>query len=111
MRGRAREQPLDPGAQLGDAELAEQGVMALSKHKTPRAARLYVKRTERQRVRAAAKRRDFVDANETTTGVEMESAAQSRNGTNGSKNSVGDRWRSLRDCKDPTKPGNSALRD
>jgi hypothetical protein len=31
--------------ELGDAELAEQGVMALSGHKTPRAARLYVKRT------------------------------------------------------------------
>ena len=46
----------------GDAELAEQGVMALSGHKTPHAARLYVKRTERQRVRAAAKRRAWVEA-------------------------------------------------
>src|SRR5262245_11378911 len=52
---------------LCDAQLAEQGVMALSGHKTPRAARLYVKRTDYQRVRAAAQRRDFVDANETAT--------------------------------------------
>jgi hypothetical protein len=57
--------------ELGDAELAEQGVMALSGHKTPDAARLYVKRTERQRVRAAAKRRAWVDANEAHAKVEM----------------------------------------
>ena len=31
--------------ELGDAELAEQGVMALPGHKTPEAARLYVKPT------------------------------------------------------------------
>ena len=74
--------------ELGDAELAEQGVMALSGHKTPRAARLYVKRTELQRVRAAAKRRDFVDANETATGVEMKKGAQSRNRTKRSQKSV-----------------------
>lgn len=35
--------------ELGDAELAEQGVMALSGHKTPQAARLYVKRTAFER--------------------------------------------------------------
>ena len=74
--------------ELGDAELAEQGVMALSGHKTPRAARLYVKRTEHQRLRAAAKRRDFVDANESATRVEMEGGTKSRNGTNRSKKSV-----------------------
>lgn len=51
--------------ELGDAELAEQGVMALSGHKTPQAARLYVKRTERQRITAAMKRRQWVEANET----------------------------------------------
>src|SRR5262249_51158268 len=34
--------------ELGDAELAEQGVMALSGHRTPQAARLYVKRTDHQ---------------------------------------------------------------
>jgi hypothetical protein len=32
----------------------EQGVMALSGHKTPQAARLYVKRTDQQRVSGAA---------------------------------------------------------
>jgi hypothetical protein len=31
--------------ELGDAELVEQGVMALSGHKTVQAARLYAKRT------------------------------------------------------------------
>ena len=74
--------------ELGDAELAEQGVMALSGHKTPRAARLYVKRTEHQRVRAAVKRRDFVDANETGTRVEMEEGAESRNRTKRSEKSI-----------------------
>src|SRR5262245_29259492 len=39
--------------ELGDAELTEQGVMALSDHRTPEAARLYVKRTETQRASAA----------------------------------------------------------
>lgn len=58
--------------ELGDAELAEQGVMALSGHRTPQAARLYVKRTEHQRVRAAAKRRNFIEANETATRVDLE---------------------------------------
>ena len=62
--------------ELGEAELAEQGVMALSGHKTPQAARLYVKRTDYQPVRAAAQRRDFVDANETATRVEMEGVSR-----------------------------------
>ena len=74
--------------ELGDAELAEQGVMALSGHKTPQAARLYVKRTEHQRVRAAAKRRSFVEANETATRVGMEGDAESRNGTKRSEKIV-----------------------
>jgi hypothetical protein len=54
--------------QLGDAELAEQGVMALPGTRRPQAARRYVKRTERQRVTAAVKRRGFVEANETARG-------------------------------------------
>jgi integrase len=58
--------------ELGDAKLAEQGVMALSGHRTPQAARLYVKRTEHQRVRAAAKRRNFIEANETVTRGDLE---------------------------------------
>ena len=48
--------------ELGDAELTEQEIMSLSGHVTPAAARLYVKRTERQRLQAAIKRRDSVDA-------------------------------------------------
>ena len=47
--------------ELGDAELTEQGVMALSTHKSPDAARLYLKRTERQRQAAARKRRAWVE--------------------------------------------------
>jgi integrase len=67
--------------ELGDAELAEQGVMALSGHKTPQAARLYVKRTERQRLRAAAKRRTWVEAREADARVEMSADPRSGNET------------------------------
>jgi integrase len=72
--------------ELGDAELAEQGVMALSGHKTPQAARLYVKRTERQRITAATKRRQWVEANETETRVDLEGGGTSRLGTKDSTN-------------------------
>ena len=47
--------------ELGDADLSEQGVMALSGHTTPPVARLYVKRTKTQRRAAARKRRAWVD--------------------------------------------------
>ena len=43
--------------ELGDAGLTEQEIMSLSGHATPAAARLYVKRTARQRLAAAVKRR------------------------------------------------------
>ena len=43
--------------ELGDAQVTEQGVMALSGHRTPEAARIYQKRTETQRALAARKRR------------------------------------------------------
>lgn len=46
--------------ELGDAELTEQGIMNLSGHKTPSAARPYVKHTLLQRGAAARKRRNFV---------------------------------------------------
>jgi hypothetical protein len=46
--------------ELGDAELTEQQIMTLSTHKTPAAARIYVKRTEKQEESAALKRRRFV---------------------------------------------------
>ena len=61
--------------ELGDAELTEQGVMALSGHKDARSARLYVKRTEQQRLAAAAKRRAWVDA----TSVSEQKEASFRN--------------------------------
>jgi IS5 family transposase len=46
--------------ELGDAELTEQGVMSLSGHRTPDAARSYVKKTDAQRLAAARKRRAWV---------------------------------------------------
>ena len=46
--------------ELGDAELTEQGVMSLSGHRSPDAARGYVKKTEAQRLAAARKRRAWV---------------------------------------------------
>ena len=46
--------------ELGDAELTEQGVMSLSGHRSPEAARGYVKKTETQRLAAARKRRAWV---------------------------------------------------
>ena len=46
--------------ELGDAELTEQGVMSLSGHRSPEAARGYVKRTDVQRLAAARKRRAWV---------------------------------------------------
>jgi Phage integrase family len=47
--------------ELGDAEMTEQQVMALSGHRTPEAARLYVKRTDAQRIIAARRRRAWVE--------------------------------------------------
>jgi hypothetical protein len=67
--------------ELGDAELREQGVMPLYGHRTPQAARLYVKRTERQRLSTARQRRKWVEANEPETKVRMEGPARSQNGT------------------------------
>jgi integrase len=52
--------------ELGDAQLTEQAVMALSGHKTPEAARLYIKRTTAQRLAAARKRRAWVEEHNTT---------------------------------------------
>ena len=48
--------------ELGDADITEQGVMALSGHKTPDAARLYVKKTDAQRLTSARKRRAYLAA-------------------------------------------------
>ena len=47
--------------ELGDAEMTEQQVMALSGHRTPEAARLYIKRTDAQRIIAARRRRAWVE--------------------------------------------------
>jgi hypothetical protein len=48
--------------ELGDAEITEQGTMALSGHRTPEAARVNVKRTERQRLAATEQRRRFLES-------------------------------------------------
>jgi hypothetical protein len=57
--------------EFGDAELTEQGVMAMPGHKTPDAAHLDLKRTEKQRAIGARRRCAF---------VELEAAVKSRNG-------------------------------
>lgn len=46
---------------LGDDDLTESQIMSLSGHVTPAAARIYVKRTEAQRLSAARRRRDFIE--------------------------------------------------
>ena len=43
--------------ELGDAEATEQEIMSASGHRSPEAARVYVKRTEKQRMAAVRKRR------------------------------------------------------
>ena len=45
-----------------DEQITEQGIMALSGHRTPQAARVYVKRIERQRLAATAQRRHFLES-------------------------------------------------
>ncbi len=47
--------------ELGDSELTENQVMAVSGQRTPQAARLYVKRTEKQRLAVVRHRRAFVE--------------------------------------------------
>lgn len=47
--------------ELGDAGAMEAETMASSMHKTPNAARLYVKRTEQQRSSATKKRRQLIE--------------------------------------------------
>ena len=47
--------------ELGDAGATESEIMSASMHKTPQAARLYVKKTEAQRLQAGRKRRTYVE--------------------------------------------------
>jgi Recombinase len=68
--------------ELGDAELTEQGVMSLSGHRSPEAARGYVKKTDAQRLAAARKRRAWV--------IEVEHARNESQ--NGHRNSESE-WR------------------
>lgn len=65
--------------ELGDAELTEQGIMALSAHSTPDAARGYVKRTERQRLAAARKRRAWVEQERIEAGSQNKAGYASQN--------------------------------
>jgi hypothetical protein len=46
--------------ELGDAEATEQEIMSASGHRSPEAARVYVKRTEKQRMAAVRKRRKWI---------------------------------------------------
>jgi hypothetical protein len=66
--------------ELGDAELTEQGVMPMTGHKTPDAARIYLKRTEKQRAIGARRRRAFVELEERSAHeVRMKPPPQSQN--------------------------------
>lgn len=72
--------------ELGDAQLTEQGVMALSGHRTPEASRLYVKRTETQRLAAARKRRAWVERERNA--AEFQNGAQSEFQNDAPKNNL-----------------------
>ncbi|MFA5955994.1 hypothetical protein [Hyphomicrobium sp.] len=48
--------------ELGDADATEAQIMAASGHRSPEAARKYIKRTERQRLAAVRKRRAMMDS-------------------------------------------------
>lgn len=65
--------------ELGDAELTEQGIMALSAHSTPDSARGYVKKTERQRLAAARKRRAWVEQEQNEAKSQNEAGQASQN--------------------------------
>ena len=65
--------------ELGDADLTEQGIMALSAHSTPDAARRYVKKTERQRLAAARKRRAWVEQEQNESKSQNEEGSVSQN--------------------------------
>jgi hypothetical protein len=49
-------------------------------HKTPQAARLYIKRNERQRASAARKRREWIEANEAGAKVRIKRQTKCQNG-------------------------------
>jgi hypothetical protein len=65
--------------ELGDAELTEQGIMALSAHRSPEAARGYVKKTEQQRSAAARKRRAWVEQERIEAKSQNKSKSASQN--------------------------------
>lgn len=78
--------------ELGDSGATEAETMAASMHKTPNAARLYVKRTETQRASAARKRRSMIENGK------WEWASDGKAGmTKRERNSRGISWRSLRE--------------
>ena len=65
--------------ELGDAELTESGIIALSGHRTADAARGYVKRTEVQREAGLLKRRAWVQAVKEGARQEEQEVDKSRN--------------------------------
>ena len=66
------------GITVGDSGVTEQGGMAPTGHSTPQAFRLYVKRTDAQRMVAARQRRAW-EANETGAEVRIERQGESQN--------------------------------
>jgi len=61
--------------ELGDAEITEQGVMALSGHRTPEASRLYVRCTEAPRLAAARRRRAYIETERNVRGSQNVASA------------------------------------
>lgn len=66
--------------ELADSDLTEKQEMSLSGHTTPDAKRLYVKRTEVQRLTGARKRRSWIQEQKSTESRNG-GASTSRNGT------------------------------
>jgi hypothetical protein len=69
--------------EIGGSGATEFEGMAASMHKTPNALRLYVKQSETQRLNVARKRRQYVEANETSARVRIERQKKSQNGKKG----------------------------
>jgi hypothetical protein len=72
--------------ELGDADLTEAGIIALSGHRTADAARGYVKRTEAQRETGLLKRRARVEASKKEQAEDKsQNSAPAKESENGAK--------------------------
>ena len=70
---------------------------SVSRQTIEQPSRLYMKRTEKQRLSWAEKRRRWVEANETDTRVDLDRDPMSRHGTKEQSQLIENAWRSLGD--------------